>query len=255
MRPYYEEAGVTIYHGDCREMLSGVRPVCDVLCTDPPYASAAATATTGWARQKWGGNWGDMSILTMLAELVLDSAALSPIHEAVWFADHLGYAALIPSFFRRYQVVQSVVWDRDMLGMGAYFRKQTEMVIYARHTDSALFRVLDARDLIRLRPSSAEKEHPAQKPLDLLIALLSPLGGQRVLDPFAGTGTTLLAAKQLGRQAIGIEIEERYCEIAAKRLSQGVLSFTEARSPYDAGLGAGREATEPMNMFSESFGG
>lgn len=73
-------------------------------------------------------------------------------------------------------------------------------------------------------PSSAEREHVTEKPLDVIAYLLPLLRpGTTVLDPFMGSGTTLRAAKDLGRKAIGIEIEERYCEIAARRLSQQVL--------------------------------
>jgi site-specific DNA-methyltransferase (adenine-specific) len=71
-------------------------------------------------------------------------------------------------------------------------------------------------------------EHPCPKPLDVwkrILLRVSPVEGELVLDPFMGSGTTLRAAKDLGRKAIGIEIEERYCEIAAKRLAQEVLPF------------------------------
>jgi site-specific DNA-methyltransferase (adenine-specific) len=220
--PYYADELVTLYHGDCREVLPGL-PAADVLITDPPYASAAATATTGWAKQKWGGNWGDMSLVTLMAEMTLGAVKLHAEHEVYWFADHLSYAALIPVFFRRYPVVQSIIWDRDMLGMGAYYRKQTEFILYCRTRNAAAFPSKTARDLIRIKPDYSEREHPAQKPVRLVLELLANSAAGIVIDPYAGAGTTLVAAKQLGRRVIGIEIEERYCEAAARRLSQGVL--------------------------------
>lgn len=242
--PYYQDGLTTIYHGDCREIMSALPERCDILLTDPPYASAAATATTGWGRQKWGGNWGDMSLVGLMAEHTLDSAPLSTNgHEVLWFCDHLSYAILIPILFRRYPMVQSIVWDRDMLGMGAYFRKQTEFIAYARGRTSADFDSKTARDLIRLRPDYAQRQHPSQKPVALIEELLRPTAGQRVLDPYMGSGTSLVAARNLGRRAIGVEIEERYCEIAARRLSQGVLPLAPAgrlpaASPQPAPAGA-----------------
>ena len=218
MTPYYEQDGITIYHGDCREIGHDI-PTPDLVLTDPPYASAAATVTTGWGKSKHGGNWGDMSLVGLMAEATM--TALRWPTQSLWMADHLAYAALVPVFFRRYQLVQSVVWDRDVLGMGAHFRKQTEFGIYARTSD-APDTIGTKRDIVRLRPAM-KSYHPAEKPLGLMVALLTGLSANLVCDPYCGSGTTLLAAKAQGRRAIGIEIEERYCEIAAKRLSQGVL--------------------------------
>ena len=224
MKPYWSDAHCQLFLGDCREVLPYL-PFADVLITDPPYASAAATATTGWAKQKWGGNWGDMSLVTLMAEATLDAAKLYHEHEVYWFTDNLSHAALTPLLFRRYPILQTIVWDRDMLGMGAYYRKQTEFILYGRTRNAPEFASRTARDLIRLKPDYAEREHPAQKPVGLLTALLANSAPGLVLDPYAGAGTTLVAARNLGRDAVGIEIEERYCEIAARRLSQGVLDL------------------------------
>lgn len=221
--PYYADEDVTLYLGDCREIIPQLPEwSVDLLLTDPPYAAAAATMTTGFAKEKWGGNWGDMSLVSLLAELVIDARVLTPGHQAFWFCDHLSYAALVPSFFRRYALVQSIVWDKDVLGVGAHFRKQTEFIIYARKADSPVTTSTSLRDLVRYSPDYASKEHAAQKPLPLILHFATATAWRTVLDPFAGSGTTLVAAKQLGRRAVGIEIEERFCEIAARRLSRAV---------------------------------
>lgn len=225
MKPYYEQDGIVIYHGDCREvmpLLDGASV--DLVLTDPPYASAAATVTTGFAREKWGGNWGDMSLLPLMASQVIGQPFLALEHEVYWFCDQFAFAALVPFFFPRYALVQSIVWDKDMLGVGGCYRKQTEFVIYAR-TSGAPQMPKDRRDLYRLRPNYASKRHPAEKPLALIQHLASGTDWRLALDPYMGAGTLLVAAKALGRRAIGIEIEERYCEIAAKRLSQEVLDL------------------------------
>ncbi len=223
MTPYYDDQGITIYHGDCRDVLPSLaKGSVDLLLTDPPYASAAATITTGFAREKWGGNWGDMSLLPLMASQIIGQPFLSPSHQVYWFCDHFAYAALMPYFFPRYALVQNIVWDKDMLGVGGCYRKQTELIIYAR-TSGAPLLPKDRRDLIRLRPSYATKRHPAEKPLELIRGLAGDSDWACALDPYAGSGTTLVAAKMLGRKAIGIEIEERYCELAALRVAESAF--------------------------------
>lgn len=223
MKPYYDHGGITIYHGDCREVLPNLEAgSVDLVLTDPPYASAAATVTTGFAREKWGGNWGDMSLLPLMASQILGQPFLMLDHEVYWFCDQFAYAALIPYFFPRYSLVQSITWDKDMMGVGGCYRKQTEFVVYSR-TSGAPPMPKNRRDLIRIRPQYATKRHPAEKPLTLIEHLACATAWTSGLDPYMGSGTFLVAAKRLGRRSIGIEIEERYCEIAAKRLAQEVL--------------------------------
>jgi site-specific DNA-methyltransferase (adenine-specific) len=225
MSPYYEQDGIAIYLADAYEAVPALPSgKVDMLLTDSPYASAAATVTTGFAREKWGGNWGDMSLVQLMARQILSAPCLAPEHEVYWFCDQFSYAALVPVLFGRYALVQSIVWDKDMLGVGGCYRKQTEFIAYAR-TAHAPQMSKDKRDLIRIRPNYASKQHPAEKPLALIAQLASATEWTCLLDPFMGTGTALLAAKHLGRRAIGIEIEERYCEIAARRLSQPALDF------------------------------
>jgi site-specific DNA-methyltransferase (adenine-specific) len=233
MTPYYDHDGITIYHGDCREVLPTLPNLqrVDAVATDPPYASAAATATTGRAKAKSGGNWGDMSLVKLMVEATL--APLTGAHALWWFCDQHAHAAVVPVIFQRYQTVQTIVWDRDALGMGSGYRRQTEFIVHGRCSNSPVFTSNSERDLIRLRPPKRTTGHPAEKPVALMMRLLGPCAWTTVLDPYSGSGTTLLAAKSLGRKAIGIDIEERYCEIAAKRLSQEVIAFGAATPSED----------------------
>jgi DNA modification methylase len=160
-----------------------------------------------------------MSLVKLMAEATLHPLRKMP-HVLWWFADQHAEAALIPVFFRMYSTVQTVVWDKETLGMGSGYRRQTEFILHARTQGAPEFTSKSERDLIRVRPGRRSTDHPSEKPVELMLKLLEPVAWTTALDPYAGSGTTLVAAKQLGRRAIGIEIEERFCEIAAKRLEQ-----------------------------------
>ena len=125
---------------------------------------------------------------------------------------------------------QAVVWDKGGLGMGWHYRRNYEMILVAEKPGAAgkWYGGSAQANVIRIsgiKPSA--DDHPTPKPVGLmgLFVRLHSEGTDLVLDPFMGAGTTLYAAKQQGRRAIGIEIEERYCEIAAERLSQEVLAL------------------------------
>jgi DNA modification methylase len=117
-----------------------------------------------------------------------------------------------------------VVWDKGKTGLGSFWRNSHEWVaVFSKAApsplpDGSFFNVLSAS-----KPHG--DEHPTVKPVELISRLIQATSGTTVLDPFMGSGTTLVAAKNLGRKAIGIEIEERYCEIAAERCSQHVLDL------------------------------
>jgi site-specific DNA-methyltransferase (adenine-specific) len=120
-----------------------------------------------------------------------------------------------------------VVWDKGHFGLGNGFRSQHELVVHASKGvptiyDKGIGNVLKF-------PRQEPVDHPSPKPEGLmqkLVSAVAPVDGL-VMDPFAGSGTTLRAAKNVGRRAVGVEFEERYCQIAAERLAQDCL-FGEA---------------------------
>lgn len=200
MKPYYEHGGITIYHGDCRETLPSL-PKADLVLTDPPYGIFAC-----------GGTWGNKQDLQWDADTFsdIDLVLAAGKEQIIWGGN---YYQLPPS--RGW-----LVWfKRDSVPTAASVELAwTSFDMNARLIDQTI------------AATNAERVgHPTQKPLRVMRWSLgfSQQGGS-VIDPFMGSGTTLVAAKQSGRKAVGIEIEERYCEIAAKRLAQEVLPLEVA---------------------------
>jgi|SRR5882672_200854 len=247
MQPYYEHAGITIYHGDCREVALGLRV--DVIVADPPYGDTSLD----WDSRVNG--WPSTMRIT-LAET-----------GSMWVFGSFRYFFETACSFTGWTLAQDIIWEKQngssfhadrfkrvhehavqfYQGEWANIHKdpvkelavEAKRVIrakrpthtghiegssYARERGGEVF----MRSVIYVKSCHGEAEHPTQKPIGIIDPLLRyschPSG--LVLDPFCGSGSTLLAAKKLGLQATGIEIEERYCEIAAKRLSQEVFTFT-----------------------------
>jgi site-specific DNA-methyltransferase (adenine-specific) len=248
MKPYYEHAGITIYHGDCREILPAL-PKCDLILTDPPYGLNYNDGDLASQREAaFGGNKAAMGTRPIAGDGEAD--ALKLLEAVLRIAkDKLlkggccccccGGGGPKPLFAQWTLLMdeiigfkQAVVWDKGGLGMGIHFRRSYEFLLVAQNGDpcrvwnggkttSNVWRVP------KIIPQ--EFEHPTEKPEELMgkaVALFTNQG-DLVIDPFMGSGTTLVAAKNLGRNAIGIEIEERYCEMAAQRLSQEVFAFRD----------------------------
>ncbi len=228
MKPYYEEPGFTIYCGDCRELLPTILLVgeVDLVVTDPPYGIALQNHNEGRSpihhrRRKAGfGITGDEN--TSLGQAVLDSVDQYPV---------ITFASPMKPWKGDWR--QYLVWDKGpAVGGGgdvATCWKMTWELIQISDT----LPLNGTRDeaVLRFHVSPCDSLlHPAQKPEALLRYLIYKASGSRatILDPFMGIGTTLRAAKELGKSAIGIEIEERYCEIAANRLAQSVFDFGSA---------------------------
>jgi len=204
MKPYYEQDGITIYNADCRDVLPTLDPV-DLVLTDPPYGGVLFGFGKGWLEQSvkkhGGGNWD----FRPTGELLRQVIAMGQV-AIVWGGNY--FASDLPDG-RGW-----LVWDKDN-GRDSF----ADCELAWTSLDAAV------RKFTRHRQTGPTRSHPTQKPVSLFQWCIqqAPDDVSTVLDPFMGSGTTLRAAKDLGRNAIGIEIEERYCEISANRLAQGVL--------------------------------
>lgn len=219
MKPYYEHAGITIYHGDCRDVLSAaLQPSAfSVMLVDPPYGiSYKSNARRDELPDSIEGD-GD----TAVRDYVLE-----------WWSDK---PALVFGTWRIQRPIATkarLIWDtKGANGMGDLSMpwKPSDQEIYVLGRGFVGKRDTNVLRVAPVQSTAANgRMHPHQKPVALLTLLLykCPLGA--VIDPCMGSGSTLRAAKTMGREAVGIEIDERYCEIAAKRLQQEALHLEMA---------------------------
>lgn len=243
IEPYYDKDGVTIYNADCRTLL----PMLDADCiiTDPPYGDTALEwdqCDHSWidlvrAAQVWA--FGSMRYW-LGAAAAFDRNRFKMAQDLVW-EKHNGSGVATDRFRRVHEHV--LHWYRGSWSVLRHEVPTTADAVPRRVARSAqpthtgriggsAYETVSGgprlmRSVQRVRSCHHEALHPTQKPLGILEPLVRycvKLGGV-VLDPFAGSGSTLVAARQAGRRAIGIEIEEKYCEIAVQRLAQGVFDF------------------------------
>ncbi len=221
MTPYYEQDGITIYHGDCLDTIATVQAGCVVLA-DPPYSSGGFSemskrdGSKGTASKTNRDIRGDRMSTEGYIALMRRSLSASRAVASYVFTDwrmwgHTKEATELSG----YRVRGMLVWDKGWPAMGARWKMQHELICWGTSITSAMGR--GHGNVIKCSRTT-NREHPTEKPLDLLRTIIDNAEPGTILDPFMGSGTTLVAAKQLGRESIGIEIEERYCEIAAKRL-------------------------------------
>jgi site-specific DNA-methyltransferase (adenine-specific) len=246
MKPYYEHAGITIYHGDCREvMFEELDDAVGMVITDPPYVGLSEKPLQFLV----GGVCLELDNLTHSVGNPWDA-------NLDWISQAWKYAINGMMIFCSYHSIAEVrlaVPGKAIALLTWYKRNSppavcnvprftTEFIWCFQKDPGLLWRKLDSTLLDipmisagcvstgeRFTEDNGKATHPCQKPLDLMVSLMR-IEPTSVLDPFMGTGTTLLAAKSLNIPAIGIEIEERYCEIAARRLSQEVLDFGNGRT-------------------------
>jgi site-specific DNA-methyltransferase (adenine-specific) len=201
MKPYYQQDGVTIYHADCRDVLPDLQA--DAMLTDPPFGVGKA-------------DWDTAPLLPPCVPCA--TLGLIPgTHQLALcppIIDGLAYRWTISAHLingMAFGKISRANWTACMI------YAKPELKLFAKRSDCQSF-------VVGLERKQA---HPSPKPLTVINWFLSWLPGDSVIDPFMGAGSTLRAAKDAGRTAIGIEIQESYCEIAAKRLAQQVLAFDE----------------------------
>lgn len=218
MKPYYEDPHITLWHGVAPDLEY------DAVISDPPYGMNWNTDSTrfsggqaennryrGQGREDYGGVRGDAEAFDPTPWISPEWVVLFGYHH---FASRLPVGTVLVWLKRSDDLLGTFLSDCELAwrkgGHGVYaFRKQFPPPS----------RMAELGGVARC-------EHPTQKPVALMEWCIAKSGAPReavILDPFAGLGTTLVAAKNLGRKAIGIEIQERYCEIAARRFLQGVL--------------------------------
>lgn len=230
LRPYYSKDGIVIYHGDSMELLPSMRAYVDHVVADPPYMIGAAS--TGIEGTK-AGTWADlMNVAHWYSQWLTECKRLCNLTASVWL---FGNWRSLPVYMRAFSLAQMpstscVIWDKEWIGpcYKNALRPTYEIILMSAMPDCVI-EDRSASDLMRCKWRAGHNGafHPAEKPEAILKRILQLVAkeGETILDPFMGSGTTLRAAKDLGRRAIGIEIEERYCEIAAKRLEQGVFQW------------------------------
>ena len=224
IEPYYEEPAGVIYCSDCLDILLKIpEKSIDLVVTDPPYNFTTASAGCGklspWPDLCNAAHWFTTWIGATLKILKYDGA--------MWeFCNWRSIPTVMKAVFDAQSQIESLlVWDKEWIGPGGMsgLRPSYELVALIRNQN---FTIGDRGipDIKRSKWSSIKPSgHPAEKPYKLLEWLIEISGGDLILDPFLGSGTTAVAAKQLGRKFIGIEIEEKYCEIAKQRLAQEEL--------------------------------
>jgi site-specific DNA-methyltransferase (adenine-specific) len=214
VEPYYQDDAVTIYHGDCREVLPSISWAgVDAVFADPPYGVGIEYGSTDDTPE-----YVDELVLEVLPVL----RSMSPIVAVTPGTVNLWRYPATPSVLAWVHTINLSNSRKNPIARLMPQRSWQPVLVYGDRwailrTD--LYAAPTVRDLA---------DHPCPKPMHFaswIVRRITEDEGDLILDPFMGSGTTLRAAKDLGRKAIGIEIEERYCEIAAKRMGQEVLDF------------------------------
>ena len=224
--PYYQDSHVTLYHGDCREVLPHLE-MSDCLITDPPFGIGFEYENGKELHNNSDDYYGWLCELLQLAETKLNAGAFMAVWQAqlyfkhFWqvFGDDIHIYCAAKNFVQLRKT--AINYGYDPVVMKYKCGEHLKPIKPKRNLD---FFVSNTAAIVS-NTKRIEKAHPCPRPLDVVLEIMKNFSIGTVLDPFAGSGTTLLAARQLNRKAIGIELEEKYCEVIANRMRQEVLSL------------------------------
>jgi len=212
--PYFQNDFCTIYHGDCREIIPRL-PNVDIVLSDPPYGMNFQSNRRAKKHKKIAND---------------DRLPLDLIYFAMSKAERAAYFFCRWDNLRQMPTPKSVIaWVKNNWSMGDLKHE------HGRQWEACCFYPMAGHEFIRRIPDvikcdrTENKMHPTEKPVSLLATILNSNVCDTVLDPFMGSGTTLRASMDLGKKCIGIEVEEKYCEVAVKRLVQrNIFNFGSA---------------------------
>lgn len=235
IRPFYEDESVTLYRGDCRDFAA---PVCDMTLADPPYQQTSLTWDRwpeGWIQGVVGDSFWCFGSLRMFMERAAEFGGWKLSQDLIWekqngssfHADRFRRVHEQPAHFYRGEwadVYKATVTTADAVKKQVRRKRRPP---HMGHIEAGAYESHDGgprmmRSVIFAHNCHGYAEHPTQKPFEILAPLIEyscPVGGA-VYVPFAGSGSELEAARQLGRKAVGIEADERLCDVAARRLGQ-----------------------------------
>ena len=224
MNPYYQDDSVTLYHGDCLEISEWL--AADVLVTDPPYG-ISWTVPAGAFNKHLGKRKHGVGHRGIANDS--DAQARDTVLQ-LWGGDRPAIVFGALNTPPPVGVRQTVIWHKpDNSGIfgciGGWRRDAEAVYLLGKWPQIPAERSSVIRSGAKALATYVNRGHPHGKPLDVMEQLILTAGGV-VADPFAGSGSTLVAARNLGRKVIGVELEERYCELIAKRLDQMCLDFT-----------------------------
>lgn len=229
LKPYYEDNSGVLYCGDCLEILKQLPDESvDLVLTDPPYRVISGGPNINMAGSVVGKNDGKLfehNDIKISQWLLLVKEKMKEETQGYCFVNQLNLHDFLDEYDKNnLSIHRLLIWDKKIATWTQFYMKQYEPIIFFRKGKAKPINEQGSGDILRFA-NPKNKKHPTEKPVDLLKVLTRNSSKQddTVLDPFAGSGTTLRAAKDLGRKWIGIEISEKYCEIIAKRMGQEVL--------------------------------